>query len=310
MDVYAAGAIPGTWTLVVDFNDPVLATPSTGNETSQRYTGQIQLKSLVDVSASTLPDSASTTLSTAETVPVTITNHGSSTQNFFLDPRLNAAASYPLLDPNSDPTTTVPVPLPAGTGAPAWLVPTETSELGASAMSTVPMTFDLGEFAGGADPDIASYTPGSTPMTTNPSLTVAASAGSLSPGIWSGTPAPPATNGFVGPDKTTGTATFTVNAMTQAFDLGALPDQGDFWYGKVGLPSSPTLPAFNPTFSIAPGQSRVVNLTITPSQDGTKGTVVSGTLYVDVFAAFNEFQEGGLTGSDVLGIPYEYTIGS
>ena len=54
----------------------------------------------------------------------------------------------------------------------------------------------------------------------------------------------------------------------------------------------------------------MINLTITPSQDGTAGTVVSGTLYVDVFAAFNEVQLGGLTASDVLSIPYEYTIGS
>ena len=67
MDVYAANAIPGTWTLVVDFNDPALATPSTGNETSQHYTGQIQLNSLVSASAPTLPDSASTTLSSPVT---------------------------------------------------------------------------------------------------------------------------------------------------------------------------------------------------------------------------------------------------
>ena len=57
-------------------------------------------------------------------------------------------------------------------------------------------------------------------------------------------------------------------------------------------------------------RAATIDLTITPSQDGAAGTVVSGTLYVDVFAAFNEIQVGGLTGSDVLGIPYKYTIGS
>jgi hypothetical protein len=307
MDVYAANAIPGTWTLVVDFNDPALATPSTGNETSQPYTGQIQLSSLVSASASGLPDSASTTLSSPETVPVTITNNGKAPEDFFLDPRLDSAAIYSLVGVN---TTGVPVPLPAGAGAPAWLVPTETTELGASAVSTVPMTFDLGEFADGADPDIASYTPGSTAGSTTPSLTVAASAGSLSPGDWSGAQAPPATDGFVAPDTTAGSATFTVNATTQAFDLGALPSQGDFWYGEVNFSSPPTLPAFNPTFTIAPGKSKVIDLAITPSQDGSAGTVVSGTLYVDVFAAFNQVQLDGLTASDVLGIPYKYTIGS
>jgi Subtilase family len=307
MDVYAANAIPGTWTLVVDFNDPALPTPSTGNETSQHYTGQIKLSSLVSASAATLPDSASSTLTGPVTVPVTITNHGSAPEDFFLDPRLDSTTTYPLIGVNA---TDVPVPLPAADAdlgeVPAWLVPTETSELGASATSTVPMTFDLGEFADGADPDIASYTPGSTAGSTTPSLTVAASAGSLSPGDWSGVQAPPATDGFTAPDTTTGTATFTVNATTQTFDPGASPSQGDLWYDAI-LSSAP---AFNPTFTIAPGKSRVIDLTITPSDDGSAGTVVSGTLYVDVLAAFNEIQEGGITGSDVLSIPYQYTIGS
>jgi hypothetical protein len=308
MDVYAAGAVTGTWTLVVDFNDPALATPSTGNETSQHYTGQIQLSSLVSASAPALPDSASTTLSNPVTVPVTITNHGSAPENFFLDPRLDSSATYPLTDLNY--TGRVPVPLPVVKPVPEWLVPTETSALGASAASTVPLTFDLGEFAGGADPDVASYTPGSTAGLTTPSLTVGpATAGSLSPGLWAAAPAPPATNGFVAPDNTTGRATFKVNATTQRFDLGALPGQGDLWYEETRFTSPPTLPNFNPTFTIKPGQSRTIGLTITPSQDGAAGTVVSGTLYVDVFAAFNQLQEGGLTGSDVLSIPYQYTIG-
>ena len=306
MNIYAADAIPGTWSLVVDFNDPAVATPSTGNETSQPYTGQIQLKSLVTAAAPTLPDSASVTESKPLTVPVTITNHGSAPENFFLDPRLDSVATYSLAGQN---TTSVPVPLPVGFGAPGWQVPTETSELDASARSTVPMTFDLGEFAGGADPDIASYTPGSTPDSKTPSLIVAASAGSLSPGLWAGAPAPPATGGFVAPDTTTGTATFTMNATTRAFDLGAVPSQGDLWYGQVDFVSPPALPGFNQTFTIKPGRSRVVDLTITPSRDGTAGSVVSGTLYVNVFAAFNQLQEGGLTGSEVLDIPYKYTIG-
>ena len=68
------------------------------------------------------------------------------------------------------------------------------------------------------------------------------------------------------------------------------------------------LPAVE-TRIIKPHQSRTIDLTITPSRDGTAGTVVHGTLYVDVFAAFNELGAGGLTGSDVIAIPYEYTIG-
>jgi hypothetical protein len=301
MDVYAARAIPGTWTLVVDFNDPALATPSTGNEVSQRYTGRIQLSSLISATATGLPDSASTTESSAVTVPVKITNHGQSSENFFLDPRLDSSTVYPLIGDN---TSDVAVPLPATSEPPEWLVPTETTELAASAASTIPMTFDLGEFDDGADPDVASFTPGSTGGSTTPSLTVTTSAGSLSAGLWEGAQAPAATDGFTNPDTTTGTATFTVNADTQTFDPGASSTVGDFWLETVS--SSAT---FNPLFTIDPGQSKTIDLTITPSDDGTSGTVVQGTLYVDVFAAFNEIQEGGLTGSDVIAIPYEYKIG-
>jgi hypothetical protein len=301
MDVYAAKAIPGTWTLVVDFNDPAFATPSTGNEVSQHYSGRIQLSSLVSASAPALPDSASTSESGKITVPVTITNHGQAPENFFLDPRLNSSKVYPLVGENA---SNVPVPLPGGKSTPSWTVPTETSGLAASAVSTVPMTFDFGEFADGADPDIPSYLPGSTAGSETPSLSVTTSAGSLSAGLWSGAQAPPATNGFVNPDKTNGKATITVNATTQTFDPGAATAAGDFWLTSISSSAK-----FNPLFSIKPGRSRTIDLTITPSDDGTAGTVVHGTLYVDVFAAFNEAQFGGSTGSDVISIPYEYKIG-
>lgn len=299
VDVYAARAIPGQWTLVVDFNDPTLfPTPGTGNEVSQHYSGHIELKSLVTASAPTLPDS--TNESGTVTVPVTITNHGKSPENFFLDPRENSSTVYPLIGSNA---ASVPVPLPGGMQSPSWVVPAETSELAASAVSTVPMTFDLGEFGDGADPDIASFMPGSTGGSKTPSLTITSGTGALSPGLWSGAQAPPATNGFVKPDKTTGSATFTVNATTQTFDPGASSTVGDLWLTTIS--SSAT---FNPLFTIKSGQSRTINLKITPSDDGTAGTLVHGTLYVDVLA-FNQIQFGVFTGSDVIGIPYEYKIG-
>lgn len=145
--------------------------------------------------------------------------------------------------------------------------------------------------------------PGSTGGSKTPSLTITSGAGALSPGLWAGAQAPPATNGFVKPDKTTGSATFTVNATTQTFDPGASSTVGDLWLTTIS--SSAT---FNPLFTIKSGQSRTINLKITPSDDGTAGTLVHGTLYVDVLA-FNQIQFGVFTGSDVIGIPYEYKIG-
>lgn len=122
---------------------------------------------------------------------MTITNHGKSPENFFLDPRENSSTVYPLI--GSDATNT-PVPLPGGSASPSWIVPAETSELAASAVSTVPMTFDFGEFGDGADPDVPSFKPGSTGGSKTPSLTVTSGTGALSPGLWSGVQAPPATH--------------------------------------------------------------------------------------------------------------------
>ena len=38
-------------------------------------------------------------------MPVTITNHGNSTEDFFLDPRLDTTTTYPLLDATGSATT-------------------------------------------------------------------------------------------------------------------------------------------------------------------------------------------------------------
>ena len=301
LDVYAASAITGRWTLIVDFNDPFLSpTPGVGNEISQHFSGRIQLRSLVTARAQALPDSAGVTESGPVTVPVTITNHGKSPEDFFLDPRLDAEKTYRLIGHH---TARVRVPLLNGEFPPTWMVPAETSQLAASAVSTIPMTFDFGPFADAGDPDVASFAPGMTGSRT-PSLTVTSGAGALSPGLWSGAQAPSATDGFVKPDKAKGKATFTVRATTRTFDPGASSPVGDLWLETISAAAR-----FNPLFTIKPGQSRTIDLKITPADDGTAGTVVHGTLYVDVFAAYNEFIFGGLTGSDVTAIPYKYKIG-
>lgn len=250
--------------------------------------------------APALPDSAGTTEPGPVTVPVTITNHGKSRESFFLDPRLASEKTYSLAGQH---TAQVPVPLPNGKFPPTWIVPTETSQLVASAVATVPMGFDLGPFADGGDPDAASFAPGAA-ASRRPSLTVTSGRGALAPGLWSGAQAPSATDGFVKPDKTRGKATFTVKATTRAFDPGASSGVGDLWLRAVSRSA-----AFNPLFVIRPGQSRTIDLKITPSRDGSAGTVVHGTLYVDVFAAYNESLFDGLAGSDVIAIPYEYKIG-
>ena len=63
-------------------------------------------------------------------------------------------------------------------------------------------------------------------------------------------------------------------------------------------------PSFAPVV-IEPGQTVIVNVTITPT--GASGTVVKGNLYVDAAqSALPPY--GQLTGSELAAIPYTYTI--
>ena len=57
MSLNTVNPMPGRWTLIVDFNQPVV-----GNEISEPYSGHIRFSSGVGVSTGGLPDNASTTL--------------------------------------------------------------------------------------------------------------------------------------------------------------------------------------------------------------------------------------------------------
>ena len=99
-----------------------------------------------------------------------------------------------------------------------------------------------------------------------------------------------------------GLVNITMNVTTKAFDPAVATTQGDLWLAAVeGLP---VFSSFAPV-TIKPGETRIVNVTITPA--GVAGTVVRGTLYVDDFVgalppyAFT-------TGDEVAAIPYTYTI--
>src|ERR1700689_2793556 len=116
------------------------AEPEVGNELSQRYRGDIVLNTS-SASAPALPDSAAKTLKAgkAVTVPVTITNHGASPQELFLDPRLDTTTTMTL--PTIPPSTSRAA-LPNTGQFPEWLVPNETSGFTVRQTSTIPAMFD------------------------------------------------------------------------------------------------------------------------------------------------------------------------
>ena len=146
LTAYTLNPVPGLWTLIVDFAEPVV-----GDEVSQPFTGSIQFNA-VRALAPGLPDNARTVLAAGKpvTIPVTITDNGAAAEDVFVDPRLDSDVSMLLAPQMANPVT---LPLPFGP-LPGWLVPTETSNISLSQTSTVPAMFDFSPYPG--DPDLVS----------------------------------------------------------------------------------------------------------------------------------------------------------
>lgn len=288
LTAYTLNPSPGTWTLVVDFAEPVA-----GNEISQPFSGNVKLNN-VSVSAAGLPNHASVGLKAGVpvTVPVTITNNGAAPEAFFVDARLNTTGSLALtnIDP---PSSSAGYPLPMTGNPPEWLVPTQTSGVKITASATLPIMFDYGANQG--DPDLVGA-PGANNTATG---SYTAAGGLVQQGVWYAMPSE------IGPYASGGAAAGLVNAnmtvTTKAFDPAVTTDGGDLWQAALDLS---VLNTFNPIV-INPGQSAVINVTITPT--GAPGTVVSGNLYIDdLVGAVPPY--GETTGDELAAIPYTYTI--
>jgi hypothetical protein len=280
--LHALSPAAGTWTLIVEFAPQV-----SGVALSEPFTVSMD-ETKAPVSAAALPDSAATKLAAGApvTVPVRITNSGSSPDTYFVDPRLSSSTQYNLA-PLDDPNTTVPDNV--NLAIPVYLVPSDSTAITGMASTTgsQPIQFDSASPWG--DPDIAS----------NQGLSVSAtlSADQLTPGEWAIAPTEVGPFGAAtAPSEDVDTA-MLANAPT--FDPAITSDTGDVWLTSV----DPTA-TFN-TLTINPGQTGVINVTITPS--GASGTVVSGNLYVDD-ANLVAFGFLAPNGNQVAALPYKYTI--
>lgn len=278
----------GSWTLIVAFIPKV-----SGTALSEPFTVKTsQAAQPARVTGGKLPDSVATQLAAgkATTVKVRVRNRGPAPEAFFLDGRLSTTTQLQLASLTAGNSTTVP--LVAGNNIPEYLVPTDSTGFSQSATTTgpTPIHFDSASSAG--DPDI-----GSTIGTTATSSFTAAP---LAQGLWDMAP------DVAGAYGTTGVANETVttamSVTTAALDPGVSSPTGDLWQAST---NPGALNSLSPRI-VGPGRSAEIPVTITPQ--GTAGTVVKGTLYVDdessvLFDAFS-----APNGDQIAAIPYEYTI--
>ncbi|HVN44043.1 MAG TPA: S8 family serine peptidase [Steroidobacteraceae bacterium] len=296
---YALNPVPGRWTLILDFPEPI-----TGNEISERFTGNVRLNATW-AEAQGLPNNPFIHVPAGQpiVVPVLIRNTGAAPADYFIDARLNTLTNVSLavLDP---PATSAGFSLPLGSDPnnpnfPYYVVPTETSALQAVANATLPIEFDFAAPSG--DPDLfGAPVPkgnlvGSYPYFAEGSYAPAGGVVAQG-GVWDVAPAE--IGPYAGPAPS-GYVNTTLTATTKAFDPAVTSTTGDLW-----------LSALDPSYQfgllpVLPGKDGIIVVTITPQ--GVSGQVVSGTLYVS-HATLGVPPYGAFSADEVYALPYSYTI--
>jgi hypothetical protein len=277
----------GRWQLVFAVFGPIA-----GTATSTPFTGRISTAA-VAVSASGVPNSASTTLVAGHpvTANLSFTNNGAAQASYFVDSRATTRVDTPLVVLNNPYLFANDILPPF----PAFSVPTESDGLTVSSVSSLPTLFEISPFPADhlvdlsfeGDPDVEAG-----PAGTHPSVTLTDPI--VAPQTWLALP------GSIGPFGDAGspavTNTFTATAHTRPFDTTVTSTSGDPLLGDVNSAA----PAATPV-SVEVGASGTITVTFTPS--GSPGTIVQGLLFLDTFDS--------VTGStnEVAVIPYMYKIG-
>ena len=272
----------GQWTLIVTFNNPV-----DGDALTTPLTGKVDFAPIT-VKATGVPTSGVLKAGTPQKVAVTVHNDSAGVESYFLDARLAQQTQVTLA--SFTPSANLTLPLSYSNADPQWLVPTQTTALTASAVSTAPVMFDAAPYNG--EPDLASTAVGNNAF-------VSYSAAEVTQGDWNLIPQP---SGAFGPSAGTPASTVTLglSVTTRAFDPNASSPSGDLWLTGVN-PNA----AFAPVV-VQPGKSATLYLTITPS--GPVGSTVTGTIYLDDDSALSE-NGPSPTGDELVALPYHYTVG-
>jgi hypothetical protein len=273
---------PGRWRFIL-----LLDYVSSGNQTSLPFSAHIALNS-ARFSAPGLPNSSATKLSASAppvTIPITLTNTGSMTGEFFADARLYNHVFTELGSNSCNGGSTLPA-------CDATYVPTQADHVEFVAESTVPINMD-------AQNDVgfevgATQSPDLYAIETGPdTVTSALGTYEVPWGFWY------VTTSEIGPYGSGGepsaTAQTTAFAAIRPFDPAMSSDSGDL-YQLLTLGTG----FFSP-LELTAGSTGTIHVTITP--DPTQlGKTIKGFVYIDTYNPFVE------VGDEVIRIPYEYTV--
>jgi hypothetical protein len=290
----------GIWTLVVNFAGPI-----PGTEVADPFTGTISFATAGAESSTALPDNTATKLpaGASDTIPVTIKNTGSATEDYYLDPRLTTATTMTLA-PVSEALTagsnTLSLPGLVSATFPGYWVPSQSSSITVKQTSTIAAMTDLSPEIG--DPDVASASLKSGSLCgRSVSVSYTAPGHDLTPGLWG---SDPTECGPFSKAAKSGKATDAAVVTGLAFDKTMTVPTGDLQ--QLALGAGAATKVSEDIVELAPGASITVNVVVKPT--GKAGTVVKGTLYLDDEATGLP-PDGLPSSSEVAALPYAYTIG-
>ncbi len=274
--LHAVNPAKGRWTVLITFTNPV-----TGNLQSTPVNGVVSYAPVAPT-VTGLPTGGTLPAGAPHVVGVTVHNTSPAPESYFLDARLNTTTTMAL---TSITPSSVTLPMPATAILPQWIVPTDTTDLVATASSTAPIMFDTSPFNG--EPDLGSIANGNT-------ASAQLTAPDITPGDWQLTPQAVGVGGANGVPNSTANLGITVTTAT--FDPAASSPNGDIWQSQNG---------FTPVI-VQPGQSTTLYLTITPN--APSGSLVSGTLYLDDASQVTQYGTSP-SGDQLVALPYRYTVG-
>ena len=150
--LHAINPIKGRWTILITFTNPV-----TGNLQSTPLHGTVSYAPIAP-KVTGLPTGGTLPAGQSHVVAVTVHNTSPAPESYFLDARLDTTTTMALT--SITPSRNLTMPQPATAVLPQWIVPTNTSQVVATATATAPIMFDTGPFNG--EPDLGSVANGNT----------------------------------------------------------------------------------------------------------------------------------------------------